>query len=89
MTKFKVMRGELSGCSKNVKEMLLLLLSYFNEKDDAMFCYVEDTCLAGKVEMDQAHLTPTIDVCGKSIFLFPFLVCLYVSLVFLYCNVLS
>ncbi|KAJ8354112.1 hypothetical protein SKAU_G00216790 [Synaphobranchus kaupii] len=66
LTKFKVMRGELSGCSEDVKEMVLLLLSYFDEKEDAMFCYVEDTCLAGEVQMDQVHLTPIIVVCGRS-----------------------
>ncbi|KAI9525229.1 hypothetical protein NQZ68_009909 [Dissostichus eleginoides] len=48
LTKFKVMRGELSGCSEDVKDMVLLLLSYFDEKEDTMFCYVEDTCLAGE-----------------------------------------
>lgn len=63
--KFKVMRGELSGCSEDVKDMVLLLLSYFDEKEDTMFCYVEDTCLAGEVQMDQVQLTPTIVVCGK------------------------
>jgi len=65
LTKFKVMRGELSGCSEDVKDMVLLLLSYFDEKEDTMFCYVEDTCLAGEVQMDQVQLTPTIVVCGK------------------------
>ncbi|KAK1901608.1 50S ribosomal protein L5 [Dissostichus eleginoides] len=53
LTKFKVMRGELSGCSEDVKDMVLLLLSYFDEKEDTMFCYVEDTCLAGEVQMDK------------------------------------
>ena len=57
LTKFKVMRGELSGCSEDVKDMVLLLLSYFDEKEDTMFCYVEDTCLAGEVQMDQVQLT--------------------------------
>ncbi|KAI9535001.1 hypothetical protein NQZ68_007086 [Dissostichus eleginoides] len=66
LTKFKVMRGELSGCSEDVKDMVLLLLSYFDEKEDTMFCYVEDTCLAGEVQMDQVQLTPTIVVCGRS-----------------------
>ncbi|XP_073763552.1 uncharacterized protein [Danio rerio] len=68
LTKFKVMRGELSGCSEDVKEMLMLLLSYFNEKEDAMFCHVEDTCLAEEVEMDKVNLTPTLVVCGQSCF---------------------
>ncbi|KAI9520384.1 hypothetical protein NQZ68_018692 [Dissostichus eleginoides] len=52
--------------SNNVKHMVLLLLSYFDEKEDTMFCYVEDTCLAGEVQMDQVQLTPTIVVCGRS-----------------------
>ncbi|KAL7860686.1 hypothetical protein AOLI_G00170350 [Acnodon oligacanthus] len=64
VTKYKVMKGEPSGCSEDVKEMVLLLLSYFNEKEDQMFSYVEDTCLAGEVQMDQVQLTPTIVVCG-------------------------
>ncbi|KAI4888205.1 hypothetical protein NFI96_030197 [Prochilodus magdalenae] len=46
--------------------MVLLLLSYFDEKEDAMFCYVDDTCLAGEGQMDQVHLTPTVVVCGQS-----------------------
>lgn len=64
VTKYQVMRGEVSGCSEDLKDMLLLLLSYF-EKEDAMICYVEDTCLAGEAQMDQVPLTPTIVVCGK------------------------
>lgn len=70
LTKFKVMRGELSGCLEDVKEMLMLLLSYFNEKEDAMFCYVEDTCLAAEVEIYKVNLTPKLVVCGKFICLF-------------------
>ncbi|KAK0152046.1 hypothetical protein N1851_006572 [Merluccius polli] len=66
VTKYQVMRGELSGCSEDLKDMVLLLLSYFDEKEDAMFVYVEDTCLAGEVQMDQLPLTPTIVVCGRS-----------------------
>ncbi|TWW55050.1 hypothetical protein D4764_09G0000990 [Takifugu flavidus] len=31
------MRGQQSGCSEDVKEMLLLLLSYFDEKEESMF----------------------------------------------------
>ncbi|KAF7652892.1 hypothetical protein LDENG_00090940 [Lucifuga dentata] len=68
VTKLKVLRGELSGCSEDVKEMMLILLAYFDKKEDAMFCYVEDTCLAGEVQMDQVHMTPTIIVCGQSCF---------------------
>ncbi|KAK2832573.1 hypothetical protein Q7C36_016035 [Tachysurus vachellii] len=68
VTKFEVMRGELIGCSEDVKQIWLLLLSYFNEKEDAMFCYLEDTCLAGEVEMNHVYLTPTIVMCGQSCF---------------------
>lgn len=46
-------------------DMELLLLSYFDKEEDAMFYYVEDTCLAGEGEMDQVYLTPTIVVCGN------------------------
>ncbi|XP_046900161.1 uncharacterized protein LOC124483673 [Hypomesus transpacificus] len=66
VTKIQVMRGELSGCSEDVKDLVLLLLSYFDEKEDVMFCYVEDTCLVGELQMDQVRLTPTIVVCGRS-----------------------
>lgn len=65
LSKLKAVRGELSGCSEDVKEMVLLLLAYFDERENVMFSYVEDTCLAGEVQMDQVHLTPTIVVCVK------------------------
>ncbi|XP_056870048.1 uncharacterized protein LOC130514465 isoform X2 [Takifugu flavidus] len=57
------MRGQQSGCSEEVKEMLLLLLSYFDEKEESMFFHVDDTCLAEEVELGQVPLTPTIIVC--------------------------
>lgn len=65
LTKLKVTRGELSGFSEDIKEMVLLLLSFFDEKEDALFCYMEDTRLAVEVQMDRVHLTPTIVTCGK------------------------
>ncbi|KTG38773.1 hypothetical protein cypCar_00003539 [Cyprinus carpio] len=68
VTNLKVIRGELSDGSEDVKEMLLLLLSYFNDKEDTMFCYVEDTCLPEEVPMGQVHLTPSLVVCGRSCF---------------------
>ena len=76
VTKSKVMRGELNGCSEDVKEMLLLLLAYFDEKQDSMLCHVEDTCLAEEVPMDQVPLTPTI-VCGKFTIFILFKFCIY------------
>lgn len=85
VTKLKLMRGQQSGCSENVKEMVLLLLSYFDEKEDAMFSYVEDTCLAGEVQVNQVHLTPTIVVRGELIFFLSFSYFLFlVSLPLLY-----
>ncbi|TWW75122.1 hypothetical protein D4764_14G0011250, partial [Takifugu flavidus] len=46
--------------------MLLLPLSYFDEKEESMFFHVDDTCLAEEVELGQVPLTPTIIVCGQS-----------------------
>lgn len=37
VTKFQVMRGELTGCSEDVKDMMLLLLPYFGEEEGVMF----------------------------------------------------
>ncbi|XP_073717977.1 uncharacterized protein [Misgurnus anguillicaudatus] len=65
-TKLQLLRGEHTGSSEDVTEMVLLLLAYFDEKEDVMFHYVEDTCLAGEVDMDRVPLTPTIVVCGQS-----------------------
>ncbi len=61
------MRGTQSGCSHDVIEMLLLLLSYFDEKEESMFFHVEDTCLAEEVQLEQVPLTPAVIVCGKSV----------------------
>ncbi|CAI5693454.1 unnamed protein product [Oreochromis niloticus] len=58
-------RGPQSGCSDDVKEMVLLLLSYFEEKEYMVF-HVEDTCLADEVQLEQVPLTPTTIVCGQS-----------------------
>ncbi|XP_063054121.1 uncharacterized protein LOC134468409 isoform X2 [Engraulis encrasicolus] len=65
-TKIQLMVREHTGPSDKVLEMVLLLLSYFNEKEESMFTYVEDTCLADEVQMDQLPLTPNIVVCGQS-----------------------
>lgn len=59
------MRGPQSGCSDDVIEMLLLLLSYFDEKEESMFFHIEDACLAEEVELEKVPLTPTVVVCGK------------------------
>lgn len=68
-TKVKMLRGaELSGCSEDVKEMVLLLMAYFDEREEMMLSNVEDTCLAREVQTDKLPLTPTIIVCGKLTF---------------------
>ncbi|XP_043955131.1 uncharacterized protein LOC122821358 [Gambusia affinis] len=67
-TKLKMLKGELDGYSEDVKELMLLLLCYFNENEEAMFFCVEDTCLAEEVQMENVSLTPTIIVCGQSCF---------------------
>ncbi|CAI5636064.1 unnamed protein product [Oreochromis niloticus] len=46
--------------------MVLLLLSYFEEKEESVLFCVEDTCLADEVQLEQVPLTPTIIVCGQS-----------------------
>uniref|UniRef100_A0AAR2JH03 SAM domain-containing protein n=1 Tax=Pygocentrus nattereri TaxID=42514 RepID=A0AAR2JH03_PYGNA len=59
------MRGQQSGCSEDVKEMVLLLLSYFDEKEESIFFYVDETSLAEDVQLEQVSLTPAIIVCGN------------------------
>ncbi|XP_017544542.2 uncharacterized protein LOC108415995 [Pygocentrus nattereri] len=60
------MRGQQSGCSEDVKEMVLLLFSYFDEKEESIFFYVDETSLAEDVQLEQVSLTPAIIVCGQS-----------------------
>ena len=64
-TKLEILSGQLEGCSEDVKDMVLLLLSYFNEKEENLFHYVEQTCLAKEVQMESLPVTPCIVVCGK------------------------
>ncbi|XP_037554240.1 uncharacterized protein LOC119430829 [Nematolebias whitei] len=59
------LRGQQSGCSEDVKEMVLLLLNYFDEKE-SMFFYVDETSLAEDVQLEQVAVTPAIIVCGQS-----------------------
>ncbi|KAK5599895.1 hypothetical protein CRENBAI_014213 [Crenichthys baileyi] len=59
-------RGQLKGSSEGVKDMMLLLLSYSYEKEETLFHYVEETCLAREVQMEALPVTPCIIVCGSS-----------------------
>ncbi|GAA6086808.1 uncharacterized protein LOC117596232 [Tachysurus ichikawai] len=42
-----------SGCSDDVIEMFLLLLSYCDDEEESMFFHVEDGCLAEEVQPEQ------------------------------------
>lgn len=70
VTKLEILRGPLEGCSEDVKDMVLLLLSYFDEKEENLFHYVEDTGLPEEVQVENLPVTPCIIVCGKLIFSF-------------------
>lgn len=61
------MRGQQSGCSDGFKEMILLLLSCFDEKESSMFFHVENPCLAEEVQLERVPLTPSIIVCAESV----------------------
>ncbi|TWW74425.1 hypothetical protein D4764_14G0004280 [Takifugu flavidus] len=45
--------GTAEWLLRRCEEMLLLLLSYFDEKEESMFFHVDDTCLAEEVELGQ------------------------------------
>ncbi|XP_034463231.1 uncharacterized protein LOC117774714 [Hippoglossus hippoglossus] len=65
VTKLKILREQLKGCSEDVKDMVLLL-AYFDEKEENLFHYVEETCLAREVQVESLPVTPCIIVCGTS-----------------------
>ncbi|XP_066516661.1 uncharacterized protein [Hoplias malabaricus] len=62
--KLKFLRGQLEGCSEDVKDMVLLLLSYFEEKEETLLHYVEGTCLPQDVLPESLLVTPCIIICG-------------------------
>ena len=70
VTNLQVLRGQKEGCSEDLKDMLLLLLSYFDEKEENLFHYVEETCLPKEVQVESLPVTPCIIVCGKTILSF-------------------
>ncbi|GAA6096623.1 uncharacterized protein LOC122358169 [Tachysurus ichikawai] len=63
ITKLQVLRGQTNGCSEDVKDMILLLLSYFDEKEELLLHYVEETSLAKDVELENLPVMPCIIVC--------------------------
>ncbi|GAA6100681.1 uncharacterized protein LOC122358169 [Tachysurus ichikawai] len=60
ITKLQVLRGQTNGCSEDVKDMILLLLSYFDEKEELLLHYVEQTSLAKDVELENLPDVPAI-----------------------------
>lgn len=65
LLKLQTERGQSSGCSQEVIEMLLLLLAHFDEKEKLLFHCVETTSLAEDVQMEKVPPTHFIIVCGK------------------------
>ncbi|XP_051575974.1 uncharacterized protein LOC127453566 [Myxocyprinus asiaticus] len=64
--KLEVTRCQTEGCSEDLKDVVLLLLAYFDEKEEVVFHYVEESCLVEDVEVDKLPATPCIIVCGSS-----------------------
>ncbi|XP_035999502.1 uncharacterized protein LOC118564740 isoform X2 [Fundulus heteroclitus] len=64
--KLQIQRGQQKGCAEDVMDMILLLLSYFDEKEEILFHYIEETCLAEEVQTESLPVTPCIIVCGSS-----------------------
>ncbi|XP_048865984.1 uncharacterized protein LOC125739675 isoform X2 [Brienomyrus brachyistius] len=64
--KLRMQRGQLKGCSEDLKDMMLLLLSYFDEKEETLFHYVDETCLAKEVQVESLPVTPCIIVCATT-----------------------
>lgn len=63
--KLDVLRCQPEGCSEDLKDVVLLLLAYFDEKEEVMFHYVEESCLVEDVDVDKLPATPCIIVCGE------------------------
>ncbi|KAK7891648.1 hypothetical protein WMY93_023611 [Mugilogobius chulae] len=53
---------------KEIIQMVLLLMAHFQEEEELLFHFVEDTCLAQEVQLDKLPMTPCIIVCGSSCF---------------------
>ncbi|XP_054867130.1 uncharacterized protein LOC118469919 [Amphiprion ocellaris] len=66
ITRLEILRGQLEGCSEDVKDMVLLLPSCFDEKEQSLLHYVETTCLAKEVDVESLPVTPCIIVCGPT-----------------------
>lgn len=65
LLKLQTERGQSTGCSEEVVQMVLLLLAHFNEKEEHLFHFVEKTSLAEEVQMESVPPTPCLIVCGE------------------------
>ena len=65
LLKLETERGQSTGCSEEVIQMVLLLMAHFDEKEQHLFHYVEKTSLAEEVQMENVPPTPCLIVCGK------------------------
>ncbi|CAL8361427.1 unnamed protein product [Arctogadus glacialis] len=68
LLKLETERGQSTGCSEEVIQMVLLLMAHFDEKEQHLFHYVEKTSLAEEVQMENVPPTPCLIVCGSSCF---------------------
>nr|XP_033474223.1 uncharacterized protein LOC117251793 [Epinephelus lanceolatus] len=68
LLKLQTERGQSTGCSEEVIQMVLLLLAHFDEKKEHLFHFVEKTILAEEVQMESVPPTPCLIVCGSSCF---------------------
>ena len=65
LLKLETERGQSTGCSEEVIQMVLLLMAHFDEKEQHLFHYVEKKSLAEEVQMENVPPTPCLIVCGK------------------------
>lgn len=65
LLKLQTERGQSTGCSEEVIQMVLLLLAHFDEKEEHLFHFVEKTSLAEEIQMENVPPTPCLIVCGE------------------------
>lgn len=63
--KVQTERGQSTGCSEELIQLVLLLLAHFNEKEEHLFHFIEKSSLAEEVQMENVPPTPCLIVCGK------------------------
>ncbi|KAK7896670.1 hypothetical protein WMY93_021995 [Mugilogobius chulae] len=68
LIRFQSEKSNDEGCSEEIIQMVLLLMAHFQEEEELLFHFVEDTCLAQEVQLDKLPMTPCIIVCGSSCF---------------------